>query len=269
MSGEPVLLAFYFVLLAGIGLIVGSFLNVVIHRVPLGQSVIHPRSACPSCGTSISPRDNIPVLSWLLLRGTCRTCRTAIPGRYPAVELATSAVWLALGWWALTGTDIDPLLPLLLVLGSAGLSLAVIDLEHHRLPNSVVLPLYPVTVLGLILAGLISGEWPVVPAIGGAVVWVIVIGGIWLLTSGRGMGLGDVKLAPVLGATLGWVSFGSSLVGLFAAFVLGAGVGVALMVAGRASRRSHLPFGPFLLVGAAIGLAAGAQIAADYVDRVT
>ena len=262
----------YFAVLGGLGLIIGSFLNVVIYRVPLGLSIVRPGSACPSCSAAIQTRDNIPVVSWLLLRGRCRSCGAAIPARYPLVELLTAAVWLGLGWWALDpegGAIVDPLLPLLLVLGSAGVALTMIDLDHHRLPDAIVLPLYPVTVLGLALAGVVTGEWPIVPALGGAAAWLVVIGGIWLATSGRGMGFGDVKLAPVLGATLVWVSFGGSIVGLFTAFVLGAVVGIVLMLAGRAGRRSHLPFGPFLLAGAAVGLVAGAPIAASYASWVT
>lgn len=271
-SDDPAVVAVYFVLLGGLGLIVGSFLNVVIYRVPLGLSIVRPASACPSCQAPISARDNVPVVSWLILRGRCRQCDEPISVRYPVVEALTACVWLALGWWALAaddGSGIDPLLPLLLVLGSAGVALAVIDLDHHRLPNAIVLPLYPVTAIGLVLAGLMSGEWPVLPALAGAAVWLVVIGGIWLATSGRGMGFGDVKLAPVLGVTLGWLSFGSSVVGLFGAFLLGAVVGLALLGAGRAGRRSHLPFGPFLLAGAVVGLAVGAPIANGYASWAT
>lgn len=267
MTDDPVLLAAYFVMLGGLGLIVGSFLNVVIHRVPLGMSVVRPPSACQSCHAPIAARDNIPVVSWLLLRGRCRRCGVSISARYPTVEILTGLAWLAMGWWAVTaddGTRVDPLLPLLLVLGSAGIALAFIDLDHHRLPDVIVLPLYPVTVLGLVLAGLVGSTWPVLPALAGAVAWLVIIGGIWLVTDGRGMGFGDVKLAPVLGVTLGWVAFGASVVGLFAAFVIGALVGLGLMVAGRAGRRSHVPFGPFLIVGAGIGLAAGGPIATAY-----
>ncbi len=261
-----------FVLLGGFGLIVGSFLNVVIYRVPLGLSVVRPASACPSCQSPISARDNVPLVSWLVLRGRCRTCSERISARYPLVEALTAAVWLGIGWWALAaddGSGANPLLPLLLVLGSAGVTLAMIDLDHHRLPDVIVLPLYPVTVVGLAVAGLVSGQWPLLASLAGAGVWLAVIGGIWLATSGRGMGFGDVKLAPVLGATLGWVAFGSSIVGLFSAFLLGALVGLGLMVLGRAERRSHLPFGPFLLAGAGIGLAAGAPIAHAYASWVT
>lgn len=271
-SDDPVAVAAYFVILGGVGLIIGSFLNVAIHRVPLGQSIVRPPSACPFCATPIAARDNIPVVSWLLLRGRCRACDAPISRRYPLVESLTAVVWMAIGWRALAADDgswIDPLLPLLLVLGSAGVALAMIDLDHHRLPDAIVLPLYPVTVVGLALAGLVSGVWPLVPTLAGAGAWLLVIGGIWLATGGRGMGFGDVKLAPVLGATLGWVSFGSAIVGLFSAFLLGALVGLVLMLTGRAGRSSHVPFGPFLLVGAGVGLAVGGPIANGYASWVS
>lgn len=267
MTDDAALLVAYYVLLGGLGLIVGSFLNVVIYRVPLGLSVVRPPSACPTCDHQIAARDNIPVLSWVLLRGRCRSCGAHVSARYPLVESSTALVWLGLGWWAVAGGDgIDPLLALLLVLGSAGVALTLIDLDHHRLPDAIVLPLYPVTVAGLLFAGLVDSHWPVGPAVAGGALWLVLIGGIWLATRGRGMGFGDVKLAPVLGVTLGWVSFGSSVVGLFAAFVLGALAGLVLMLTGRAGRRSHVPFGPFLLAGSAVGLVAGSAVAGAYAD---
>lgn len=263
MSETAVLVGFALVLLGGLGLAVGSFLNVVIYRVPRDLSVVRPRSACPGCGAPITWRDDIPVLSWLLLHGRCRSCAQPISVRYPLIELLNAAVWLGLAAWAVTA-DQAPLLPLLLVLSSAGIALFAIDLEHHRLPDAIVLPLYPVTVVGLALAGGLTGEWPIVPSLIGVAVWLLVIGGLWLVTGGRGMGFGDVKLAPVLGATLGWVSVSAAVVALVAAFALGALVGVGLMVARRAGRRSALPFGPFLLLGALLGLVSGGAIGSAY-----
>lgn len=263
---DPVLAALYYLLLAGLGLIFGSFTNVVIYRVPHGLSIVRPGSACPACGTPISGRDNIPVLSWLLLKARCRSCGEPISIRYPLVESATGLLWLVLGWWALTDMDggINPLLPWLLVLGTAGVALAMIDVDHHRLPDSIVLPLYPVLLVGLVLAGVLSGKWPWLPALVGAAIWAGLIGALWFFSGGRAMGFGDVKLAPILGATLGWVGLASAVVGLFVAFVLGAIVGIGLMVASRAHRRSKVPFGPFLLGGALVGLLAGEAIGAAY-----
>ncbi|HBJ73536.1 MAG TPA: prepilin peptidase, partial [Actinobacteria bacterium] len=117
--------------LAVLGLLIGSFLNVVIARVPEGQSIITPASACPRCGALLRWRDNVPLLSWILLRGRCRACDMPISVRYPLVEATNALLWIALAWWALAVPDRMSLLPLLLVLASAGLALAVIDIEHH------------------------------------------------------------------------------------------------------------------------------------------
>ena len=252
------------VFLGGLGLLVGSFLNVVIHRVPEGASVVRPRSSCPGCGSMISARDNIPVVSWLILRGRCRSCGEPIRARYPLVELATMLLWLLLGWWALAGPGDPGLLPVLLVVGSAGVALTVIDLDHHRLPNVIVLPLYPAALVGLIIAGVSSGSWPWIPALVGAVLWLVVVGLPWLVSGGRGMGFGDVKLAPVLGAVLGWAAVSAAVTGLLAAFLFGALVGLAAMIFAGAGRKTALPFGPFLLAGALIGLLAGPPLASWY-----
>jgi leader peptidase (prepilin peptidase)/N-methyltransferase len=268
VTTDPVVTVVVVVLLGGLGLIVGSFLNVVIYRVPRDLSIVRPGSACPGCGTPISPRDNIPVVSWLILRGRCRTCGEPISGRYPLVEGLNAVLWLALGWWAWRPEGIDPLLPWLLVLGSAGLALFFIDIDHHRLPDAIVLPLYPLGVAGLVFAGLVSARWPLGEVAIGVGAWLVVIGGIWLLTGGRAMGFGDVKLAPVLAATLGWVGVSSALVGLLAAFVLGGGVGLVLMLSGRARRGTHMAFGPFLLLGALVGLIWGEPIGAAYLDLI-
>ena len=268
LDGDPALLVLLAVVLGGLGLAVGSFLNVVIYRVPDGASVIRPASACPACHTPIAARDNIPIVSWLLLRGRCRACGARISARYAVVEAVTAVVWLGLGWWALAAEQLS-LLPWLLVLGSACVALTFIDLEHHRLPDAIVFPLYPVGVLGLALAGILGGAWPLADAGIGIAIWLVVIGGLWLISGGRGMGFGDVKLAPILGATLGWVGVAAAAVGLFAAFALAAVVGIVLMAARRAGRRSHIPFGPFLVVGGAVGLVAGQAIWEAYTQALS
>lgn len=246
-----------------LGLIFGSFGNVVIARVPEGRSVVRPRSACPSCGTQIAGRDNIPVLSWLLLRARCRSCGTHISARYPLVEIAAGILFVVLGWWAWQ-TDHLGLLPLLLAWGLVGLCLTMIDIDHHRLPDALTLPMLAVTVVGLLLAQLLgdSGSW--LDVAWGVVIWLGVIGGLWALSRGRGMGLGDVKLAPSLGALLGWVGLGAAVVGLMAAFIVGALVGITLMLTRRAGRRSRIAFGPFLLIGALLGVLVGGPVAQAY-----
>ena len=267
MSDDPWLIGLAVALILGFGLIVGSLLTVVIPRVPRDQSVFRPGSACPQCHTPISVRDSIPVASWLVLRGRCRACRARISPRNPLVEIVNALLWLAIAWWAVATGHVS-LLPLLLVLGSAGTALFVIDLEHHRLPDAIVLPLYPITIAGLVLAGVLDGQWPVGSAAIGVAIWLVVIGGLWLVSGGRGMGFGDVKLAPVLGATLGWTAVSAAAVGLFAAFAAGALVGLALMAARRAGRRSAIPFGPFLLGGALVGLVAGPAMADAYLTAL-
>ena len=257
------------VILFGAGLIIGSFLNVVIYRVPLSLSIVRPGSACPSCHTPISARDNIPVVSWLVLRRRCRHCGAPISARYPLVELGTAALWALLAWWALGDWALRaPLLPLVLVLAGAGVALSMIDIDHHRLPDAIVVPLYPVTVVGLVVAGLLGSSWPWLAALEGAGVWLLLIGGLWLISAGRGMGFGDVKVAPILGATLGWLSLGTSLVGLLAAFVLGGVVGLVLMLGRRAGRGTKIPFGPYLFAGALVGMLVGQPIWDAYVGSM-
>lgn len=251
-------LAFAITALFGLGLIIGSFLNVVIARVPDGRSVVRPRSACPGCGVVIGARDNIPVLSWLVLRGRCRACGIAISPRYPLVEFGTGVLWAVFGWWSWTH-GVPWTLPVLVVVGSAGIALACIDLDHHRLPNAIVLPLLPVAAVGLAVPAL-AGQIALAPCLIAAGIWVAVIGVLWLGTGGRGMGLGDVKLAPTLGATCAVAGLGAAVVGLGLAFVLGGLLGIALLVAGKARRRTRIPFGPFLLAGALLGLLVGQPV---------
>lgn len=253
---DPAVIVIGFILIGGLGLLVGSFLNVVIARVPAGESIVRPRSSCPKCHHEIRHRDNIPVISYVILRGRCRDCGTSISWRYPLVEVCNAVLWLVMASWALTQNSLQ-LLPLLIVLSSAGLALFCIDLDTHRLPNAIVLWLYPVTLIGLGLAGVLSGEWPIVPALVGAGIWLLVFGGIWLISGGRALGFGDVKLAPVLGVTLGWIGWGPAIVGLLAVWVLGGVFAVALLVTGRAKRGTALALGPFMIIGFVLGVLAG------------
>lgn len=269
------------VLIGILGLLIGSFLNVVVYRVPNGRSIVHPPSVCPRCQTPIAPRDNVPVLSWLLLRGRCRHCAEPISARYPLVEAGTGLAF-ALTAYLLLPSALIGLLPLALVLVAFGIALALIDIDVHRLPNALVLPLYPITVIGLALAGVVEGSSArLAGALAGAGVWLLLIGGIWLATGGRGMGFGDVKLAPVLGAFTGWIGFDAAVVGLLVAFVAGSVVPLALVAARRTRqpvpaisastagrtgiRGMHIAFGPFLLLGAAVGAVSGSAIATWYV----
>jgi leader peptidase (prepilin peptidase)/N-methyltransferase len=252
------------VVAAVLGLLIGSFLNVVIHRVPAGLSLVSPGSACPACAHPVRPYDNLPVVSWLLLRGRCRDCAEPIAVRYPLVELVTGLLFGVLEW----RFGSTPYAAAALVVAAAGVALFMIDLDHRRLPFSIT----GATAVGALIALGIDvvrhGADPVPAALGAAALWLAVYGGIWLVTGGRGMGLGDVALAPVLGLVLGWLGWGPALVGLGAGFVIGAIVGVGLIVAGSAGARSRVPHGPFLLTGALLGMLAGGSLASAYLTLV-
>ena len=253
------------VLIGVLGLVVGSFLNVVVWRVPRGGSIVRPPSACPGCGAPIRARDNVPVLSWLLLRGRCRDCGEPISGRYPLVEGGTAVLFAAVAWRFLP--TLPAATPAFLVLAGAAVALALIDLDHHRLPDVIVLPLYPVTVALLMIASALTAEphgWSALVRAGiGAAALLGFYGGAWFLYP-RGMGLGDVKLAGVLGLALGWLGWGALAVGAFAAFLLGGVFGIALRLAGRNAKGQGIPFGPWMLAGAAVGVAVGEPIWAWY-----
>jgi leader peptidase (prepilin peptidase) / N-methyltransferase len=249
------------VLVAVLGLVIGSFLNVVIWRVPRGESVVRPPSACPSCGHEIRPRDNVPVLGWLLLHGRCRDCGHPISGRYPLVELGCGALFvvMALRFGA------EPELPAYLYLAAVGLALAMIDLDTLRLPDALTLPSYAVAAVLLGGAALVSDDGDAALR---ALVGALALGAFYFLllfAYPAGMGFGDVKLAPVLGAYLGWISFGALAVGAFLGFLYGGVFGIGAMLAGRAGRKSKVPFGPFMLAGALTAVLFGRQIADAYV----
>ena len=243
-----------------LGLLVGSFLNVVIARGPVDESVVRPGSRCPRCATPIAARDNVPVLSWLLLRGRARCCGEPISVRYPLVELATAAAFGLLA--ARTGPAW--VLPALLYLAAISVALAVIDVDTMRLPVGIVRPAYPVAVVLLGGAALaardVAAGWRMFA--GCAVAWCL----YRLLHAIRpaAMGYGDVRLSGVLGLYLGWVGWANVAVGLFGGFLVGGVAGLGLVVAGRHKLSSSIPYGPYLLVGAWVGLLEGGPIAAAY-----
>lgn len=242
------------------GLLIGSFLNVVIHRVPKGESVVRPPSACPGCAAPIRPRDNIPVAGWLLLKGKCRDCSAAISPRYPVVELATGALFVIMA----LRFGLDPVLPAYLYLAAVGLALAVIDLDCKRLPDKLTLPSYPVAavLLGIAaIAGSDSGD-PLRALLGGAAMYAIYFGLCFAYPAG--MGFGDVKLAGVLGAYTAWIGWGAWAVGLFLGFFLGGIFGILVIAVRRGGRKTALPFGPFMLLGVLIAILAGEEIAQAY-----
>ena len=236
-------------LVAAAGLAVGSFLNVVVHRVPAGLSVVSPGSACPACGAAVRGRDNVPVLSWLLLRGRCRDCAAPIPARYPLTEALTALLYVAVV--AATGADRDAILGLLLV--SILVPVALIDLDHRRIPN--VLTGFAAVTAVAALALLAPERLPEHLLAGAAAFAAFLV--VALLKPG-GMGMGDVKLAGVLGLFLGGAVapaiFVALLAGSLAGAVLAARYGTAV------ARKLQVPFGPFLALGGVTGLLVGSQL---------
>jgi leader peptidase (prepilin peptidase)/N-methyltransferase len=247
-----------------LGLLVGSFLNVVIWRVPRNESIVNPPSHCPGCGAAVRTRDNVPVVSWLILRGRCRDCGEPISGRYPLVELGTALLYgvLAARFGAST------VLVAFLYLGSVGLALAMIDIDVKRLPNKIVLPSYPVSACLLGIAALAEHD---VWSFARAAMGMAALFGLYFLLAfiyPAGMGFGDVKLAGLLGIYLGYLGWGEVVTGGFLGFLFGGVVGVGLMLAGRAGRKSQIPFGPYMLAGALVAIIAGGALADLYLDHM-
>lgn len=236
-----------------LGLAIGSFLNVVIWRVPRGESVVSPPSACPRCGNPISPRDNVPVLSWLLLQGQCRHCHERISPRYPLVELGTAVLFAVAAWRFGASWE----LPAFLYLAAISVALAMIDIDVKRLPDAIVLPSYVVAGVLLLAAVLLQGEPRVALSIALAGLALYAFYFVLAFAYPAGMGFGDVKLAGVLGMYLGYLGWGEVVAGTFLGFLVGGLTGALLIVLGRAGRKSKIPFGPYMLVGAWLAVLVG------------
>jgi leader peptidase (prepilin peptidase)/N-methyltransferase len=248
-----------------LGLAVGSFLNVVIYRVPRGESVVTPSSRCPSCDVAIRRRHNVPVFGWLVLRGRCADCGAKIGARYPLVELVTAVLFVGVTL-RVNQLHLLSALPAYLYLAAVGTALAVIDLDWRRLPNAIVLPSYPVVAVLLTLSSAWQHDWWALAraAIGAAALVAFFFA--LALAHPAGMGLGDVKLAGILGGVLGYLSWSALLIGTFAGFLLGALVGVAVIVARHGGRKTAIPFGPSMIAGVLVALFAATPIAQFYVD---
>jgi leader peptidase (prepilin peptidase)/N-methyltransferase len=240
-----------------LGLVVGSFLNVVIARLPAGGSLWRPGSSCPTCGAAIAWHDNIPVLSFVLLRGRCRACRAAISWHYPAVELATAGLFaLAYGRFGLTAE-----FGLAAALLAALVAITVIDLQHQVIPDAITLPGVVVGFVANFVLGRIGWLDSVLGIlVGGGIFWVVLQGSLVVLGQ-EGMGGGDVKLGAMLGAFLGWQA---TLVAVFLAVVAGGLVALALLSLGRARRKDPIPFGPFLAAAGTTALLWGDKLVAWY-----
>ncbi|MFZ5651432.1 MAG: prepilin peptidase [Bacillota bacterium] len=240
------------ILTALLGLAVGSFLNVCVYRIPAGKSVVSPPSHCPYCGTRLRPADLIPVASYLILKGRCRYCKTPVSLRYPLVEALTSALFLLVFYSF--GAEID--LIKYLFLTALMIAVAFIDLDHYIIPNRLVLA-------GLIAGSLfipLTGEPPLLDALSG----VLAASGFLLflyLVSRGGMGMGDIKLAAVIGIFLGWPM---SLFAVFSACFLAGILGIALIATGVKKRKDPIPFGPFLAAGTFITSIWGPELAELY-----
>ena len=250
------------VLCGVVGLTIGSFLNVVVWRVPRGESVVNPPSACPRCGKAIRPRDNVPVLGWLALRGRCRDCGEPISARYPLVEAGTAVLFAVMA----VRFGADAALPAYLYLVAVGLALALIDLDVQRLPDALTLPSYPVALVLLGGAAVFDGtaDALVRAVVGGAAMFTFYFA-VWFVAP-RGMGYGDVKLSGLLGIYLGWISYGALAAGFFLAFLLGGVVSVGLVLFRDAGRKTKVPFGPFMLLGTLVGVLAGQELVDGYLS---
>jgi leader peptidase (prepilin peptidase)/N-methyltransferase len=246
-----------------LGLLIGSFLNVVIARVPEGRSVVRPPSACPRCGTMLAWYDNVPLVSWLVLRGRCRTCQTPISARYPLIELLTALLFLLA---ALT-VGLRAELPAVLLFVASGVALSAIDIEHLRLPTPIVYVTLALVTIALVVAALVTHRpSALVTVAAGAAAASAFLFAI-AFASPRSMGMGDVRLAAVLGAVLGWYGMGRVALGILLGFLVGSVVGIALSIVRRRLRGVKMPFGPSLIVGTFIALAWGGHVVDWYTRR--
>ncbi len=303
----PVLAQLFAAAAAGIlGLVIGSFLNVVAYRVPAGISLLR-ESRCPSCERPVRWWQNVPVLSWLILRGRCHSCDAPIAARYPIVELATGLTFatITMGWIIATGrlgwggtnptalpARLDsfdavlaaithasavsgPLAAQALVLAAylwfaaSGIVLTIIDLDVRRLPH-VVTTWTLLACLVLLTVGCVLGaDWWALARAGLGFLALFAFYALLRLAKPGGMGGGDVRLAGIVGLMAGWIGWGPLIVGAFGAFVLGGAFGVALLLRRRAGRRTAIPFGPWILAGAWVGIVVGAPIGQWYSGLLT
>ena len=247
-------------LAVALGATVGSFLNVCIYRLPLSKSVIAPPSACPTCNRTLAWYENIPIVSYLVLRGRCRTCHTAIGPQYPIVE-AVTAVMFGAAWWYYGPSA---LLVSRLIFGCALIVLFSIDLEHHLLPNAITLP---GIIAGFVLSFFTEPGWL------SSLIGILVGGGLlyaiaeayYRVRHEEGLGMGDVKMLAMVGAFIGWQL---TFLTLMMASVAGSVIGLALIATKRGGMKYALPFGTFLALGAAAAATVGPALLQWYLDRL-
>jgi leader peptidase (prepilin peptidase)/N-methyltransferase len=243
------------------GMIVGSFLNVCIYRLPVSQSIVRPRSRCPQCGHSIRSVDNIPVVSYLLLKGRCRDCGARIPLRYPLVEILSGAfAAMAIARFGFGGQAV-----LMFALIAALLVITFIDLDHRIIPDAITLPGIPVGLAASFGPGVISPFESLIGILAGGGSLFLVAWGYQLITQREGMGGGDIKLLAMIGAFLGWKGV---LFTIFVASLTGTLAGMALIFRRRGNMKLAVPFGPFLAVGAIAYLFIGTELWSWYIAAV-
>ncbi|MEO6886201.1 MAG: prepilin peptidase [Jatrophihabitantaceae bacterium] len=253
-------------LIALLGLAIGSFLNVVIYRVPRSESIAFPASHCPSCQTNLRPWHNIPVLSWLVLRGRCCYCNVRISARYPLVEAGTAALFAAIT--LRFGLSVE--LPAYLYLAAIGVTLAMIDFDARRLPDTIVLPSYAVAVLLLMPAGAANGDWTTAARAFGGMAAFASIYFVLALAYPNAMTFGDVKLAGLLGLYLGWISWSAILIGVFGGFLLASIGGTAVAVTPRGQHRAaSFALAPCMLAAAGLALFVTMPLSGWYVSLLT
>jgi leader peptidase (prepilin peptidase)/N-methyltransferase len=282
-------LAILLVVVAGLlGLLIGSFLNVVAYRVPAGISLLR-ESQCPHCAAPVRPWQNVPVFSWIALRGKCASCEARVSARYPVVEALTGVTFAVVTWWGFAvyggGRFASPsarattegamtqelwalgiIVMAYLYFAAISIVLTLIDLDTHRLPDSIVLPSYVVAGILFTVAAAMTGDWAALlrAAIGMAALYTFYL--VLRLVRPGGMGGGDVKLAGLVGIYLGWIGWGALVVGAFAAFVFGGVFGIALILAKRAGGKTAIPFGPWMILGAWAGAFTGEAVGRWYVN---
>ena len=244
---------YFYAVSAALGLVVGSFLNVVICRLPHHESIVRPGSRCPGCGAAIKPYDNIPVFSWLVLRGRCRACGTRISVRYPMVEAITAGAFV-LAYWRI-GLD-WPLMVAWAFIGAL-VAVAFIDFDHMIIPNRIVLP---GAVVGLIAAVALQPErwWVYLVGSLGAGAFMFALVMVWP----GGMGPGDIKMALFMGAVLG----SQVVIALFAAFFIGSLAGMFMLLVQKRSRKEKIPFGPYLALGGVLAILVGESLLHSYLS---
>lgn len=249
--------------MAGVlGLALGSFANVVIYRVPLGVSVVRPRSACPHCGEPVAPYDNVPLVSWIVLKGRCRRCGAPIRVRYPLIESLVAALFFGVTMWQGLSAELLILLPSIWF----GVVLSAIDFDVRRLPRALTWPWLGTASAAVIGVAMVTANpWMIVrAAIASLAFWLFYL--VVFLVAPRGLGGGDVALAPILGVVAGSFGWEQAFVGFFAAPLWGMVIAIVPMIKARALRGIKVPYGPAMIVGCATGVLWGESIVSWYLD---